>query len=363
VIAKLSAAQYNDAATNPLNRHPIGTGPFRFVEWESHAKLVFARNEAYAGRKAYLDRLVFRIVSDREVALQLAERGEVDLVYKLTAEQWVHMNAAAYEPHWYRSRFYASTYTWIGWNETRPYFADKRVRRALTMLTDRPGIIDKMLYGLPKPTTCHFYWASPDCDPDQKPLPYDPEAAVKLLDAAGWTDHDGDGVRDKDGKPFHFVFMVPTVSIEAGRWGTKIKEDFAHVGIEMDLQLVEWAAFFKRLTDHDFDAATLLWGGDARGDPTQIWHSSGIHGGSNYISYQNPALDKLIERARGTLDGPARSTLFRQFGAILYDEQPYTFMFVRPEMDMLSKRIKGARPSLQWWQFEDIWLDPNLKGH
>ncbi|HEX4351594.1 MAG TPA: peptide-binding protein [Polyangiales bacterium] len=361
VIAKLSGAQYNDAATNPLNRHPIGTGPFRFASWDSHEKIVIARNDGYYGDKPYLDRVVFRIVPDATVAQQLAERGELDLLYKIPTEAWMRLDPAL-QAHWYRSRFFSSNYGWIGWNELRPYFSDKNVRRALTMLVDRPGIIDKLLHGLYKPTTCHFYWASKACDPALKPLPFDPEAAAKLLDEAGWIDHDHDGVRDKNGQPFHFVFMLPSASTEAARWAAKIKEDLSHVGIEMDLQRVEWAAFLKRLRDHDFDAATLAWSSDARGDPTQIWHSSSIQDGSNYISYRNPAVDKLIEDARAILDEDARDALYRKFGAILHDEQPYTFMYVRSELDMINKRVKGARATLYWWQFERMWIDPSVKG-
>jgi peptide/nickel transport system substrate-binding protein len=363
VIGKMSGLQYNDAATNPLNRHPIGTGPFRFVEWQSHSKIVLARNEAYAGRKAYLDRVVYRVQEDSTVTLQLAERGEVDVVQQVTSAQWTNMNSPALRAQWNRSRSYGNMYGWIGWNTKRPYFSDKNVRRALTMLVDRPGIIDKLMFGLPKATTCHFYWRSAACDPELKPLPYDPEAAAKLLDAAGWTDHDGDGLRDKDGKPFRFVFMLPSASAEAALWSAKLKEDFARVGIQMDLQAVEWAAFSKRLRDHEFDACHLLWGGDARDDPSQIWHSSSIKGGSNYISYHNPVADKLIEEARTTLDDDARNALFRKFSGILYEDQPYTWMYIRPQLELVSKRVKGLRVSLYWWQFEDAWLDPAAKGH
>jgi peptide/nickel transport system substrate-binding protein len=362
VIGKLTGMQYNEAATNPLNRHPIGTGPFRFVEWQSHAKIVLARNDAYAGRKTYLDRVVYRIQGDPTVMLQLAERNEIDLVQQLTSEQWVNMTSPVLRTQWNRVRFYPNFYAWIGWNAKRPYFADKNVRRALTMLVDRPGIIDKLLFGLPRPTTCHFYWKSAECDPELKPLPYDPEAAGKLLDAAGWSDHDGDGVRDKAGRPFHFVFMLPSAAVEAARWAAKIKEDLSRVGIEMELQKVEWAAFSKRLRDHEFDACTLLWGSEARGDPTQIWHSSAIQGGSNYVSYKNAAVDKLIEDGRTTLDDDARNALFRKLGAILHDEQPYTWMYIRPQLDLISKRVKGLKPSLYWWQFEDAWLDPQGRG-
>jgi peptide/nickel transport system substrate-binding protein len=107
----------------------------------------------------------------------------------------------------------------------------------------------------------------------------------------------------------------------------------------------------------------LLWGGDARMDPTQVWHSSSIDGGSNFISYRNPEINRLIEQARVTLDADARNALYRKFGAILHAEQPYTFLFVRADLDLLHERIRGARPSLYWWQFEDIWLTPMPGEH
>jgi peptide/nickel transport system substrate-binding protein len=290
--------------------------------------------------------------------LKLAERGEIQLLYRLKADQWVNMRSPELRAHWNRSRFYAAKYNWIGWNLQRSFFADTRVRRALTMLVDRPGIIGKLLHDLPRSTTCHFYWASAACDPKQMPLPYDPAAAAASLDAADLRDHDGDGVRDRKGEPFRFKLMLPSTASEAARSAAKIKEDMARVGIELEIERVEWSAFLKRNSEHDFDATMLQWSGDARMDPTQIWHSGSIDGGSNFISYRNPEVNRLIEQARVTLDADARDALYRKFGAILHAEQPYTFLYVPAELDLLHERVKGARPNLYSWQFEDIWLAP-----
>lgn len=356
VIAKLDARAYNESATDPLNRAPIGTGPFKFASWESHNKIVLERNPRYWGEPAYLDRLIFRLVPDATVRVQLAERGELDLVYRVKAEQWAHMDSPALREHFHRSRFYSSKYNWIGWNLRRAPFGDVRVRRALTMLIDRESIIDKLMYGLPKPTTCHFYWASAACDPRQAPLPYDPVAAGKLLDEADVRDHDGDGLRDVQGHPFRFHLSLPASAAESARIATKIKEDLARAGIDMQLEKVEWSSFLQRVNAHDFDAIALMWSGDARMDPTQIWHSSSIEGGSNFIGFQNAQADALIEQARVTLEEPARDALYRRFGAILQREQPYTFLFVPAELDLLNERVRGARPSLYWWSFESLWL-------
>jgi peptide/nickel transport system substrate-binding protein len=361
-ISRLSGKQFNDAATNPLNRKPIGTGPFKFVTWESSSKIVIERYANYWGTKPYLDKITFRIVPDATVRLQLAERGELDLVPKVTSDQWRRMDSPVLKSDWNRSRFVPNQFGWIGWNEERPMFADKRARRALTMLVDRPGIIDKLLYGLPRATECTFYWDSAQCNPELKPLPYDPPAAIKLLDELGWKDTNNDGIRDKDGKPFQFVLMLPSGSEEAARWSAKLKEDLQRAGIGMDIQRVEWSSFTKRLTEHSFDACTLLWANSSPyEDPSQIWHSTSIKGGSNYIGFKNAEVDKLLEAARVEFDVPARDALYRKFGAILHDEQPYTILYTRPELDLLHKRIKGAKANLASWSFETIWIDPALR--
>jgi peptide/nickel transport system substrate-binding protein len=362
VIGKLTGTQYNQAATNPLNRSPVGTGPFKFKEWQSKQRIVLERNAAYWARPPYLDRVTFRIVDDPTVSLELTERGEVDLFHRMLDDQWVNMKSEKLKRDFNRSRFFQASYAWIGWNaDAKPFFADKRVRRALTMLIDRPGLVEKLMHGLPKVTTCHFYWAGADCDPDVEPLPFDPEAAARLLTEAGWKDSDADGVRDKGGVAFQFRFMLPAASQNAARIATLVKEELSRAGIDMQIQKVEWSAFSKRLREHSFDACTLLWGGGPRDDPTQIWHSKSTKGGSNYVGYRNPEADKLMEDARVILDGEARSAMYRKLHRILYDDQPYTWLYVNADLSLVHKRIKGARETLFWWQFEDLWIDPAWK--
>lgn len=358
VIAPLRAAAYDEAATNPLQRQPLGTGPFVFERWQSASHIALQRNPRYWGTRPHVERLLFRVIPDPGVRLQLAERDEIDLMYRVKSEQWAHMDSPNLRAHWQRSRFYAAKYTWIGWNLSRPLFAQRELRRALTLLIDRPGIIDKLMYGLPKPANCIFYWASAACDQNATPMPYDPEGARKLLDQSGFVDHDGDGVRDRDGLAFRFALSIPSGSLEMARAATKIKEDLAREGIEMELEKVEWSALLKRADAHDFDALALIWGNDARTDPTQIWHSSSIEGGSNFIGFRDAEADRLIEEARVTLDADARNALYRKLGEILTREQPYTLLYIPAELDLLHERVHGARPSLYWWQFERMWLDP-----
>ena len=357
VLEKLTGSQYNEAATNSLNRHPIGTGPFRFESWISNQRITLARNENYWRRAPYLDKVVFRIVKEGTIALEFAERQELDIVQRVLAEQWAKMDEARFRAKYNRLLFYDSNYWWIGYNQARTVFQDKRVRRAMTYLVDRPGIISALHYGLARPTTCHFYAESQACDPAVRPLPYDPVAAVKELEAAGYRDTDGDGVRERDGKPLRFALMISASSEDAARMGTLLKESLARAGVAMQLQRVEWSAFMRRLRERDFDACSLIWAsGSPRSDPTQIWHSSSINGGSNFIGFSHPLADKLIDEARGTLDDEKRNRLYRDFGRILQEEQPYTWLLMRPQLMLVHRRVHGIRESLQGFQYEDIWV-------
>ncbi|MDD9971686.1 MAG: ABC transporter substrate-binding protein, partial [Myxococcales bacterium] len=359
VLEKMSATEFNEAATNPLNRRPVGTGPFKFVEWEASQKIVLARNDAYWGKKAHLDRVVFRIVRDDTVRKQMAQRLDVDVWTRPSDDDWVKMkDERVFVEKFNRSLIYDHSYAWIGWNQAaKPFFADKRVRRALGQLVNRKRIAETMFFGLRKPTECHFYWASRECEGLEQ-FPYDRKAAEQLLTEAGWVDSDGDGIRDKDGVPFRFTFMVPASSVNSAKMGTKMKEDYHRAGIEMDIQKVEWTVFTKRLRKHEFDACTLMWGSSGpRADPVQIWHSNALEGGSNYISFRSDRADQLIEQAAVEFDVDKRTELYREFGRLLKDEQPYTMLFVSPRKALLHKRIRGARESLMWWRFRDWWVD------
>jgi peptide/nickel transport system substrate-binding protein len=357
-IASLSGSQYNEAASNAINRAPIGTGPFRFESWQANQHISLRRHDKYWGRAPYVERVVFRIVKESTIALELAGRNEIDVLPSIRAEQWVRMQEGDIGRYYQRSLFHGANYSWIGYNENRRLFADKRLRRALTLLIDRPGIIQSLQHGLARATTCHFYADSQACDPDLKPLPYDPAAAAALLDEAGWQFVNGQSIRRNGAERLSFSLMLPAGSEDAARMATLIKESLLRAGIDMRLQRVEWSAFVKRLRDRDFDACALGWSNSSpRSDPTQIWHSSSIAGGSNYIGYSSLQVDALIEKARGELDDDRRNAMYRELGRLLHEDQPYTWLFILPRLALIHRRIHGAQPSLVGWRYEDWWVE------
>ncbi|NOY87711.1 MAG: peptide-binding protein [Deltaproteobacteria bacterium] len=331
-----------DFNTNPHGRSPIGSGPYKFVKWDTGKEIVLSRNENYWGEKPHLKKIVFKIITDETVALQVLKRGEMDLM-GLTPIQWTRQTRGRkFTARFNKLQYYLPGYSFIGWNLRRPFFSDKRVRRAMTMVLDRESILKNLRYGLGKIVTGNFFYESRDYDKNIKPWPHDPKRAAALMDEAGWTDSDGDGIRDKDGVPFRFEFTIVSGSQFAEQMATVLKEELTKVGVDMTIRPLEWALFTKVLDDRTFDAVIMGWSLPVEADPFQVWHSSQAERGSNFIGFVNKEADEIIEKARTTFDRSVRAGYYRRFHRILHEEQPYTFLFVNKSLVALDKRFKNV---------------------
>ncbi len=348
-----------DFNTHPAGRNPMGSGPYIFEKWDTGKEIILKRNKDYWGEKPFLKRIHFKIITDDTVALQVFKRGELDFM-GLTPIQWVRQTKTAkFRKAADKHRYYLPGYSYIGWNMRRPYFSDKLVRRAMTMLVDRESILKNIQYGFGKVVTGNFFYESPDYDKTIEPWPYDPDGAARLLDEAGWTDTDEDGIRDKDGLPFKFEFSISSGSQLAEKLSTILKEELSKVGIEMTIRPLEWALFTQTLDDRTYDAVTLGWRLPVEADPYQVWHSSQAEKGSNFVGFENAEADSIIEEARTTFDKEKRMKMYRRFHRIMHEEQPYTFLFVNESLVALKKRFQNVivyplgLDSTEWWVPEE----------
>jgi peptide/nickel transport system substrate-binding protein len=256
--------------------------------------------------------------------------------------------------------YYEPFYRYIGWNSERAIFSDKRVRRAMTMLVDREMILKKILFGLAVIVNSPFYVNSPEYDKNIKPYPYDPKGAVALLKSAGWDYRPGENILQKDGKPFEFEFLIPAGRKLSEQIATMLQENLKDIGIKMSIQMLEWAVFIQRIEEHNFDACTLGWAGGWEMDPYQIWHSSqAVAKGSNFVGFKNVEADKLMEDARKEFDREKRRQMYYRLQEIIYEEQPYTFLFTDEALEAVSRRFQnvvvypmGLAP-LYWWVPKD----------
>jgi len=324
---------------------PVGSGPYVFEKWNVGRELVLRRNENYWGRKPKISKIVYKFITNFTAAVQALRAKDVDFMRPLP-EQFAELSKDKEFKRDIRCLSYwhpGVGYFWMGWNQARPFFADRRVRLAMTHLVDRETIC-KYIIKVPeaKIPTGNFYVFGLQNDPNIKPWPYDPEGAKQLLDEAGWVDSDGDGIRDKNGIPFRFKYMIGNLPLHE-QIAKLLKDQAAKVGIEVLPDPYEWSVFVQRLQNREFDAVNLAWHGGLAQDPYQVWHSSQIEKhGSNYVGFDNPEADAIIEQARRTLDDDKRNKMYHRFHRILHEEQPYTFIYTRPEQRFLDKRFENV---------------------
>lgn len=347
IVPKHVFGDGTDFNTHKNNRFPVGTGPFRFERWDTGKRIVLVRNERYKGKAPDLHRIVYRIVAEPNIALQMVKKGELD-VMSVRAIQWVRQtNSEKFRKGFHKLEYYLPTYNYIGWNAARPLFADRRVRLAMTHLVNREAILDKLLFGIGEIVTGSSYIYSKGYDKSIRPWPYDPAKARDLLARAGWRDTDGDGILDRNGKKFSFTFTMPSGSKFAERLGTIMKEDLSKAGIEMDINRYEWAVFVQKLHQRDFDAVTLAWSLSWEDDPYQLWHSTQVAGGSNFCSFKNAEADDIIIRLREEFDEKKRVGMYHRFHRILHEEQPYTFLYCTPAQVVVSRRFGDVKVHLR----------------
>ena len=329
---------------HPGNRAPVGTGPFKFEKWDAGKEIALGRNDNYWGEKPYLSKVVYRIITDDTAALTALKAGEVDFNPRLSPIQYAQQTSGqAFDQQFVRDTIIVPNYYYVAWNEERPFFKDKRVRQALTMLVDRDQIIQTIKFGLGKPIASPFVLGSPQLDTDIKPLPYDPKRAGELLDQAGWVDHDDDGIRDKNGIPFRFELLGSSSSTLTGQLIPVLKEAFQKVGIATTEKRIEFTVFTNSMRDHKFDAALTGWSGDLIMDPYQIWHSSSIaNRGANFVSFRNAESDQLIEQARVEFDEAKRKQIYFKWQELIHDQQPYTFLMYSLQPVAYQKRFQNA---------------------
>ena len=333
----------------------FGSGPYRLdvdpEDWEPNTgQVTLVRNDRYWGPRPIFDRLVWKTIADPTTQQVSFANGEIDR-FGVPPDQFDRLkdHAALNEQGTlWRYESVAGAYFYIGWNQRRDgedtLFADQRVRRAMTMLLDREQMTEEIYSGLATVATGPFHRFSDQDDPDVEPWPHDPERAKQLLAEAGLTDDDGDGVLETpDGADFAFEFTYPADNPTYRQLGLFVKDSLARGGVTVELNPTEWNTMLQRIDERSFDAISLGWGGTVWSDPKQIFHSASIEGGGhNYVSYRNPELDELIDRARVTVDTQKRNAMWREVHRILHEDQPYTFLYSRESVIFLDDRFRNV---------------------
>jgi len=310
------------------NREPLANGPYRLVSWKAQDSIVLERNPKYFGPPGHFERILFRILPENSVAYRALVAGDLDetIIEESLKERAAH--DPAYAECCRTVEFYNLDYNYIAINNRSPFFSDPRVRRAMTMLLDRPGIVRNIFRNSARIISGPWAPDSPAYDPSVLPLPFDPPGAAKLLAEAGWRDTNGNGTLDREGREFDFELLVSAGSNVGRQIDETFAAELAKAGVKANVRALEWASFVERIDSGRFEAASLAWSAsDPNPDPFPYWHSSQFPPrGLNSGFYGNPEADSLMEQARREMQEEERVRLYHRLHRIFRDDAPAVFV-------------------------------------
>ncbi|NPV09148.1 MAG: peptide ABC transporter substrate-binding protein [Anaerolineae bacterium] len=327
----------------PFNRLPVGSGPFEVVESDLTHVLLVKNPDHYSQEHPYLDGIEFRFYRDLGEALRAHERGEVMGIADITPEYLPEV-AANQSLSLYSAPLARLVLILVNLKSSgATYLGEESLRQALMYGLDRADLVNRVLEGHALVAHAPFSACSWALDPNGPTVGYDPQRARHLLDDLGWVDADGDGVREKEGRPLAVQLLV-TDDRRAVAVAREVVRQWSAIGVESSVIPLP----FNDLVDgylqtHQFDCALveLSLGGDP--DPYVLWHSSQLEeGGQNYSAFVNREADGLLEAARRNWDLAIRKELYHRFQAIFAQQLPALPLYYPVYTYAVDKEVRGV---------------------
>jgi peptide/nickel transport system substrate-binding protein len=334
---------------------PVVGGPYAVKERRRNEEIVLERREnyyRYGGKqvrpKPYLKTIRFRVIPDQNTALLALKNGDIEEMQLSPLSLWRTQTVG---DDFYKFNTKAQGVEWTTiqfiWNCETPFFSDKRVRKAMSHAMDYDEMLNTVLGGLASPCSGLFHpdaWMA--ARPAPQPFKQDLDKAEALLKEAGWEDHDGDGIRDKviDGKTVKFDFDLICASADPDgiRICTLLKENLDRLGISCTVRPLEFTVLTQKELDHKFQASLGRWGTGADPDTTEyIYTTQGATRGRNFGSYSNPEVDALYLKGKTEFDRQKRAEIYGQIQRLLWEDQPYTWLYCRNSLYAFGKKLRG----------------------
>ncbi len=332
-----------DIHTTAFARKPVGSHYYQLDSWSHGENLKLSRNPTSVLGPANIDKLVTRIIPDNSaqflelMADNIDSMGLDPIKYSriIPARPELQKKLALYKE-------LGNSYTYMGFNLKHKPFDDVRVRKAINYAIDKQEIIDGVYLGLGINIASPYKPGTRWSNPELKPYPYDVAKAKALLKEAGFVDLDGDGIVERDGKPFAFE-IITNQNKEREKSAVLIQRRLKDVGIDVQIRAIEWASFISRfIKTGDFDVVVLGWGLGLDPDQFNIWHSSQNQPGQfNFINYNNPKIDALLEQGRLELNPDKRMKIYHEFAKELLEDSPIVYLSAGYGLTAIHKRVKG----------------------
>ena len=333
-----------------LEDHPVVGGPYELVRRVRNQEFVVRRRENYymvngkqVRPKPHFKEIRTKTIEDLNTALLALKAGHIEEMY-LRPEHWF---TQANDDDFYRLNTKVHAVEWTEfhfvWNQKTPFFSDLRVREAMSWAYDYKELLDTICRGLYQPCSGPLHptsWAFPKDGPE--PYHQDLDKAEDLLDEAGWTDSDGDGIRDKEinGQIVPFEFTLLTYQTETGlQASVLLKESLEKIGIVCNVKPTEFTVLVDSVQNRTFEAAMGGWGAGTDPDTTSNIYATGES--RNYANYSNPRVDELFEKGRREFDREKRAAIYGEIHNLIWKDQPYTWLFYRNSFYAFSKKLRG----------------------
>jgi peptide/nickel transport system substrate-binding protein len=354
IVSPAAVEEYGEDFT----RNPVGTGPFQFVEWETDNQIVIERFDEYWGEPAELDRVVYRVIPEESARMLALDTGEVQMVMAPSPSQ---LDIYREDPSFTVYETPGVRVIFFGMMTAREPLNDVRVRQALTLGFDRQSFLDNIVEGagfLPQAYISPPVFGFTDTSDY---FAYDPEQAAALLEEAGWTDTDGDGIRDKDGEPLSLVhYSSRGRYLKDAEAGEAFQAAMRELGVDIQLEIMEWGTLFEQLRQPGMaaDLFTLGWStatGDADYTLAPLFGSESIPpNGWNSFEWQNAEFDDLVQQARVSTDQAERAELYAQALEILAENAVVVPVFNTKETIVTSADVQGfSQHPIDYY----LWLD------
>jgi peptide/nickel transport system substrate-binding protein len=347
-----------------FSRAPVGTGPFKFVEWKTNTHVIIERNPDYWGDKALLDRVVFKVVPEEGARMIALQTGDADMVLFPSPAQ---LPALRKDPKFAVHETTGIRVVFVGLHAGLPPLDDVRVRSALLHAVDRKAILDNIMEGSAGPARgvlAPGVFGYKDMQLDRL-YPFDRAKAKALLAQAGWTPGP-DGIMTKGGQRLSLSWLAARGRYpKDGEITEAVQAMFKEAGVEAKVQILEWASVFKQvreatLNHHLFTLGWVTSNADADYSMYALFHSKSVPPtGWNTSRYANPKVDTLIEQARRSLNQSEREKLYGEVQDILAKEMVWIPVYTTKEIIAARAGVKGFQihPVEYNLTLSKTWLD------
>lgn len=337
------------------NFQPIGTGPYKFVEYDSSKELKLSANDGWWNEDIpYIDTILVKLLPDHNTALSALESKEVDMVPTDIVDLGKYGNKNNIQIKEYPT----NEYTFIGFNFNNKILSNQAVRKAIAFATDKNKIINEALLGHAKESDVPISPESWLYDSSSKIYSTDIQKAKEILVNDGWADSNSDGIFDKiiDGVavPLSFSILVNEDNPIKNKVAEMIVNQLANAGIVVNLKKVAWDEFNKLIAEKKFDAALSSVNLSVNQDLTFAFHSNATHSGTNFIGYKNPEMDQLLQNVLMQSNNDSKKQAYSELEKYIAEDLPYLSLYFKTSAVLYNGKLKGDINSLDTNIYNDI---------